>query len=288
MFRNTQMILRDASAFWLLGFALSLSAAGQDSQNRPAVVREVLLNFTELFRWQNYWFPDTLNKAYVPGKDVQVQTFFTKSAVGFCASALEICQIYEKKAGGKFQFLMEWVPEPDSFDLSLAQRFGEEYSKAKASQSLPLGEPTRSQEKRTFDVTRMVGPVREQRHSEAFEQALSLTWKLLPLALPKSISDKTLAPDAATLRSEAIKIAKSYKTDCGSSGVGTIPFYGEEDRRVFVYVELGGTCEKGVFEFLRRPEGGWAFNRFVVDSIDLSLLVPRIQEAKMETFGLPD
>ena len=57
---------------------------------------------------------------------------------------------------------------------------------------------------------------------------------------------------------------------------------------MFVEVDLGGRCEKGVFAFERRPEGGWSFGRFTVARIDVEHFVARIRKAAMVTLDLPD
>jgi hypothetical protein len=277
--------LNTLTVVWLVAFALP--SAGQESQTRLATAQQVLSDYTERVRWQHYWLPGTVGESYVPGSQVQVQLLFSSTAAGFCASALEICQIYERSVNGGFEFLTEWEPENDYSEASLPARFAEEYAKTKALRPVQgIGPAERPEEKRAFDTTKLAEPKRSQQLSENFASALSFAWKLLPLTPPKSVATRTPPSDASLLRGEVLTAIKRFRNGCGAAGEAVIPFYSSHDPRVFVYVDLGGRCEKGVFEFLRRPEGGWSFSRFVVDEIDVKPLMRRIQRARMETLRL--
>ncbi len=272
-------------AVWL--FASALPMAGQESQTRRATALQLLSEYTERVRWQHYWLPATVSTSYVPGTEVQVQVLFARTAAGFCASALEICQIYERDGNGSFELLTEWGAEANRSEASLPTRFAEEYAKARGLRPIQgAGPGQRQKDQLAFDATKMVAPVRSQQRSETFDSPSSLTWKLQRLMPPKPISMKTPPLDASILRGEILTVVKSFRKGCGAAGQAMIPFYGSQDPRVFIYVDLGGHCEKGVFEFLKRAEGGWSFSRFVVDEGDVKLLLPRIQKARMETLRL--
>jgi hypothetical protein len=264
-------------------FALGSSATAVSQQE---TAHELLLEATERLQWQNYWLPNTVDKSYVPGKEVRVLVRFSSSAAGFCAPVLGFCEIYEKRPNGELQFLTEWAANGQSYDS--AQRFLDEYSRARENIALALPSAKGGQPRHTFDVTKMAEPhPTEQIPSQSFESSLLLNWKLTPLGTPRSISRQIRPADVRALRAEVIGIAKQFRSSqCGSRGQGTIPYYSTDDPRVFAYIDLGANCEKGVFEFMRRPEGGWIFSRFVVDPPDLNLLTPRIRKAEMETFTL--
>ncbi len=272
-------------AVWLLASVLPM--AGQDSQTRSATALQLLSDYTERVRWQHCWLPATVSTSYAPGTEVQVHVLFARTAAGFCAAALEICQIYERDANGRFEFLTEWGSEPNQSEASLPTRFAEEYAKAKGLRPiLGTGPGQHQKDERAFDVTKMVAPLPSQQPSEAFDSAPSFTWKLRPLTPPKPVSARTRSSDASILRREVLTVVKSFRKGCGAAGQAVIPFHSSHDPRMFVYVDLGGHCEKGIFEFLKRAEGGWSFSRFVVDEVDVQLLLPRIQKARMETLRL--
>lgn len=270
---------------WLVAFALP--SAGQNNQTRLATAQQLLSDYTERVRWQHYWLPGTVSNSYVPGSEVQVQSLFSPTAGGFCASALGICQIYERNVDGRFEFVTEWEPEKNQSEASLPIRFGEQYAKAKGLWPVQgIGPAERAKEQRAFDTTKLAAPLQSRPSSEIFDSALSFVWKLPPLTPPKSVSTRTPPSDANLLRGEILTIVKSFRKGCDAAGEAVIPFYSSQDPRVFVYVDLGGRCENGVFEFLRQPTGGWSFSRFVVDEIDVKPLVLRIQRARMETLRL--
>lgn len=279
---NANRVVAAVLLLVLLGLPLSLSSRG----NRLAIAREMLADYTAQVRWSRYWLPSTVSSRYVPGREVDVQALFAPSAAGFCASALEICQLYQTRADGTLGLLVQWIPEEHPSTASLAERFSHEYANAMARLRVPIPrsagqkhEPERSFSEETFAAPSGVGE-----RTESFDSPLTLAWKLLALTTPKSISAKVRPADLGSLRQEVQQHARAFGGGC--RGEITIPFYGPQDPRLFVYLDLSGNCQKAVLEFVRTPEGGWNFSRFVVDEQDLKPLASRIVRSRMEKLVL--
>lgn len=280
-------IARTFAVSWLLASTVMMA---QDIAGTPfSAARQLLLSYTERIRWQHYWLPDTVGRSYYRGREIQFEVLLAGSAAGFCAPALEVCQIYERSDTGVYRFLTEWTSDRQRSETGLPERFAREYAAARPQlQSRPAVGDQPMQQPMLFDTTKVAEPARLHRAPETFGNPLYLKWKLLPLTPPKSVSSRMRPPDVALLSTEIAATAKSFRTARCATGKATIPFYSVEDTRVFVEVDLGGRCEKGVFAFERRPEGGWGFGRFTVAKIDVEHFVARIRRAAMVTIYLPD
>jgi len=280
------MIAKSSCLALLVNVVLILTASGTPQDHR-ATTQEMLRLYSEKVRWQNYWLPNTVSKLYVSQSVVRVEALFGRSAAGFCIAALTICQIYQVHSAGALEFLTEWRPEVGPSGSLLPRRFKEEYVKARALEIIPvIGLDGHKPAQRTFDPANMSKPLQGRATPEVFEDLISFDFKLVTLTPPKAIAEKIRPSDVAALHAEISATAKRFDSGCGAASEATIPFYDRQDPRVFVYVDLGGKCEKGVLEFLKGSNGNWSFNRFIVDNIDLELLVPRIEKARMEVLRI--
>jgi hypothetical protein len=270
----------------LIASAITLSAG--DLQADAETARHVLLKYSERVRWQHYWLPDTMGRSYTPGAEIEVQALFSTSAAGFCAPKIEVCQIYERDSGGRFRFVTEWKPDPPGLGMPLRDRFAAEYAGAKSRPVREVRGDARSGQPRSFDATTQVAPPRSRPDSVSFGGAVSLTWKLPPLDLPAAIRQRVRPADAGQLAAEVAAAARRYRRDGCGAGRAVIPFYDIADPRVYVEVELGGGCEKGVFVLARVPEGNWGLEMFRVAKTEVEHFAARIQRAKMETVHLAE
>lgn len=273
-----------ATAACLIAAAIPLSAG--DLQADAETARQVLLKYSERVRWQHYWLPDTMGRSYAPGAEIEVHALFSTSAAGFCAPKIEVCQIYERHSDGRFRLVTEWKPDPPGPGMPLRDRFAAEYARAKSRPVREVRGNARSGQPRSFDATTLVAPLRSRPDSVSFGGAISVMWKLPPLDLPVAIKQRVRPTDAGRLAAEVVAAAKSYhRRECGA-GKAIIPFYDMDDPRVYIEVDLGGRCEKGVFVFSRGYERDWSLEAFTVAKAEIEQFAARIQRAKMETVRL--
>jgi len=83
------------------------------------------------------------------------------------------------------------------------------------------------------------------------------------------------------------RISGYHDPSCGLASV-TIPFYSEEDPTVYVYVDFGKGCEKGIFPF--KWDGGmWAAGQFSPNRghNDWSYTIGQIRKYSLFQFSLP-
>ncbi len=273
---------RAAVYAFLLTAAIPLRAASVPADVETA--HQLLVKYSERMRWQHYWLPDTVGRSYTPGAEIEVEVLFASSVAGFCAPAVEVCQIYDRDTSGQFRFVTEWKPDSKGGTMPLRDRFAAEYVAARSRPVREVRGDGRSGQPRSFDATRLVAPVRVRPDAMmSFGDVVSLKWKLLPLDLPAAISQRVRPADAGQLAAEVAATARNYRRDDCGPGRAVIPFYGIDDPRVYVEVDLGGRCEKGIFLFSRVPEGDWSFEMFEVSENDVAHFVARIRRAKMET-----
>jgi len=272
---------RTAVCAFLLTAAIPLRAAGVPADVETA--HQLLAKYSERMRWQHYWLPDTVGRSYTPGAEIDVEVLFASSAAGFCAPAVEVCQIYDYDASGEFRFVTEWKPDSKGGTMPLRDRFAAEYVAARSSPVREVRGDGNSGQPRSFDATRLVAPVRVRPDAVSFGDAVSLKWKLLPLDLPATIRQRVRPADSNQLAAEVAATARNYRRSSCGPGRAVIPFYGIDDPRVYVEVDLGGGCEKGIFLFSRVPEGDWSFEMFEVSENDVAHFVSRIRRVKMET-----
>jgi hypothetical protein len=102
--------------------------------------------------------------------------------------------------------------------------------------------------------------------------------ELSPPEWPASPSDDELTDVHETVLREALK---RWKPECGQ-GEALVPRFSPRDRGLFVYVDLGGTCEKGVVDIIRDPDDRLTLGTFTTGEFNLAWLLPRIRDILLQ------
>jgi hypothetical protein len=112
------------------------------------------------------------------------------------------------------------------------------------SKTIPAGRPCWPEQKILKDVT--------------------LKFVLPELEVPEAIQKRTVPVDKEKLVGPVRRYLDSRHGLCGHAGA-VIPFYSDMDPRVYVLLEPGGDCPRGVATFSRGSGGQWEFGKFFVD-----------------------
>jgi hypothetical protein len=124
-------------------------------------------------------------------------------------------------------------------------------------------------------TTNRIPPARPCLQQEDILSDESFTFSLPELKPPDSIQNRSLPSDNDGFVTEVRQFLESHREDCESTTItATIPYYSDTDPRVYVLLQSGGKCERGIASFSRAPNGRWEFGKFTLD-------VPRQQLARI-------
>ncbi len=106
----------------------------------------------------------------------------------------------------------------------------------------------------------------------------SLTVVLPKLTPPDAIQNKILPPGRSSLARAVERYLRLRLRSCGLTTV-SIPYYSNNDPRVYVLMRPRGNCPRGVVAFSRAPDGRWESGKFLADfpKEEISSIIERIE-----------
>ncbi len=115
-----------------------------------------------------------------------------------------------------------------------------------------------------------------------------IRFQLPALSVPDYIVSRTEPRDAEVLASAARSAVEGFYEPKCNGGLLKIPYFSDDDPIVFVYVDLGPGCEKGVLPFVRH-EVRWIPGQFSPARApnDWSYTIRRIHEYKLVEVRFP-
>lgn len=81
--------------------------------------------------------------------------------------------------------------------------------------------------------------------------------------------------------------ATEFRGSGCSKGSLSVPWVVQDDPYAYVFVELGGSCERGFFLWRRNNVSSWTFEQFIVAKADIDFLLPKFRRLRHTVIGLP-
>ncbi len=256
----------------------------------PSLSRSELVGkINHVIRWKAFWEGmEAFKPKYVAGAHIDAKVVRTSQDIGVFIGAvrMNIVLRWHSQSGQFHPSFWSYTAGETSDDA--AQRYIAAELKAPEDRNcVPiLRAPSQGMRQNAGNVVPSKRVCRDQNGIELFsEEDVSLELPSLntPLAASPSSSE------ANQLRRAATKALRYYVgRQCPTASV-TIPRFSPDDPFVYVFVDFGQSCGRGVLAARRDRTGAWEAGKLFEDRPlnDLSRIIRQVQKGALEIFRLP-